>query len=143
MALVQVTLQIHKMEETKQPAENQFVIEKLQQQNKKLRNELKMLSRQLDEALDKKKQTETVKARGKPNPEPQDEAAVAQKEVELKGLLRQINTYKREINVMKKQLESSNNETKFVELENEAKFLIGRIKELKAENESLLKVQKD
>jgi chromosome segregation ATPase len=65
------------MEETKQPAENQFVIEKLQQQNKKLRNELKMLSRQLDEALDKKKQTETVKARGKPNPEPQDEAAVA------------------------------------------------------------------
>ncbi len=131
------------MEETKQPAENQFVIEKLQQQNKKLRNELKMLSRQLDEALDKKKQTETVKARGKPNPEPQDEAAVAQKEVELKGLLRQINTYKREINVMKKQLESSNNETKFVELENEAKFLIGRIKELKAENESLLKVQKD
>jgi hypothetical protein len=41
---------------------------------------------------------------------------------------------------MKKQLESSNNETKFVELENEAKYLIGRIKELKSENESLLKV---
>ena len=122
--------------------ENQYVIERLQQQNKKLRNELKSLSRQLDEALDQKKQNEKTKSR-KPQAEPQDEATIAAKEQELKGLLKQISRYKRDINVMKKQLDSSNNETKYVELENEAKYLIGRIKELKTENGSLLKVQRD
>ncbi|CAG9315037.1 unnamed protein product [Blepharisma stoltei] len=115
-----------------------IAIDKLKKQNEKLRSELKVLSRALDEALDKQKKQERERARVPPREEGSTET-----EKELQTSLARINKYKKDIANMKKQLDGNLNESKITDLENQSKYLSKRIQELEAENASLMKIEKE
>lgn len=114
-------------------------IDKLKKQNEKLRSELKILSRALNEALDKQKKQERLRNRV---PAAHDEAA-SETEKELEATLAKIARYKKEIGSMKKQLDGNLNDERVTALENQSKYLSGRIRELEAENESLQKIESE
>jgi len=113
-------------------------IDRLRKQNEKLRNELRVLSKALDEALDKQKKQERQRARAHTLEKPSNET-----ERELEVTFNKINKYKREIASMKKQLDGNLNESKITDLENQSTYLNKRIQELESENKALQKIEKE
>lgn len=100
---------------------------------------MKVLSRALNEALEKQKKQEKLRNRV---PAAHTEGA-SETEKELEATLAKIARYKKEIASMKKQLDGNLNDERVTALENQSKYLSGRIRELEAENESLQKIESE
>ncbi|OMJ76443.1 hypothetical protein SteCoe_24185 [Stentor coeruleus] len=113
-------------------------IEKLKAQNEKLRNELKVLSKALDETLEKQKKQDRKKGRVPVREEPSNET-----EKEIQVAFAKINKYKKDIASMKKQLDGNLNEARITDLENQSRFLSKRIQELENENSALQKIERE
>ena len=113
-------------------------------QNERMKQELKSLTQKLELFVEKSRQRKNDQfpiGVGKNDLEKDDE--IMGKEIELKGSQHKVQYYKREIEVMRKQLEGSYNISKIIALEDEQKNKERILKQLQEESESLIKVQKE
>lgn len=97
-----------------------------------------MLSRALDETLEKQKKQDRKKARV-----PIREEGNTETEKEIQAAFAKINKYKKDIASMKKQLDGNLNEARITDLENQSRYLTKRIQELETENSALQKIERE
>ena len=97
-----------------------------------------MLSRALDETLEKQKKQDRKKARV-----PIREEGNTETEKEIQAAFAKINKYKKDIAGMKKQLDGNLNEARITDLENQSRYLTKRIQELETENSALQKIERE
>lgn len=122
------------MEETAQHVDPKVAVQKLKQQNEKLKSELSQLRTALQTALNSQKQAQIQSKRPNFSAESEDK--------ELQALHQRIKKLKNERNALKVQI-AANSDSNTTQLENELKYLKNQLKEAENEQSTLIKVQKD
>eukprot|EP00826_Nyctotherus_ovalis_P060391 TRINITY_DN8469_c0_g2_i1.p1 TRINITY_DN8469_c0_g2~~TRINITY_DN8469_c0_g2_i1.p1 ORF type:complete len:442 (+),score=151.18 TRINITY_DN8469_c0_g2_i1:31-1326(+) len=114
------------------------IVEKMRQQNAKLKAEFALLRDKLEECIEKAKNGSRLPA-DKPTLTEEELA----REQEMKKIQQKISYYKKQTETMKKQLEGALNIDKIVALENEEVARRKVIQELESEKNSLLRIQRE
>jgi len=112
-------------------------MDKLKEQNRKLKMELKSLAKAADEALNAERKRRTKKDVNA------EEPGLKEKISELKQQQLKIEIYKKKILLMKRQLENTYNLPKVVAKEDELKAAERELKSLLDEQASLMKIKKE
>ena len=119
------------------------MVERLKEQNERLKNELKVLTEKLEEFVQKAKVSKQSKVDHKKRAVEEDNEVIKAKKAELAKIQNKIKSYNKEIANMRRQLEGSYNIDKIIGLEDEVKDKERVLRELQTENESLISVQKE
>ncbi|CAG9314600.1 unnamed protein product [Blepharisma stoltei] len=108
--------------------DNTLAVNKLKNQNAKLKTELRVLKRSLEEAISRQRKIDSEKTKI-----PQHNGNNTELEKELNNVYWKINDYKKDINEMKMQLIGNLKNPKITDLENRRAFLKKQIEEVEAE----------
>ena len=119
------------------------MVERLKEQNARLKSELNILTEKLEEFVQKAKAKKQRKLELKRKGIEEDNEVIKQKKMELNKVQNKIKQYNKEIANMRRQLEGNYNIDKIIGLEDEVKDKERILKELQSENQSLIGVQKE